>query len=259
MVARLDCRWLTGFCLALVCSCALLVMSGCGSSATARTRPTPTPTPLSSVSYVALGASDAVGVGADNPAKQGYVPIIISRLPPGARALNLGIDGIELHDALQQELPQAVAGKPSIVTVWLAANDFKDCVALDQYHADLETLLSTLQAQTHAAIFMANLPDMSQLPAIKDQSVGIAPCLQGQTSQQIQASVARWNAVISDEAQRHSVVLVDLSPFDIAAHPEYISSADGFHPSTAGYLQLANLFWAAITVHGAVPSPTPGV
>jgi lysophospholipase L1-like esterase len=178
---------------------------------------------------------------------------LISRLPAGAHVLNLGISGIDLHGALQDELPEALAAHPTIVTIWLVANDFKDCVALNQYQADLETLLSTLQSQTHAAIFMANLPDMSQLPAIKDGSIGVGQCLAGQSTQQIQALVAQWNGVVASEAQRHNAVLIDLSTFDIGAHPQYIS-ADGFHPSSAGYLQLANLFWAQITAHKVIPS-----
>ncbi len=236
----------------------MLGVVGCGSASTPRSTTTPTPTssPVSrtTVSYVALGASDAVGIGATNPLTQAYVPILISRLPRGSRVLNLGISGIELGSALQRELPEAIAARPTLMTIWLVANDFKDCASLSQYRTDLETLLAQLQAQTHAAIFMANLPDMSQLPAIRQQSVGLGACLIGASTQQIRAMVAQWNAVIAQAAQRHGVVLVDLTPFDIAAHPEYIAG-DGFHPSSAGYLQLANLFWADITVRKAVPTP----
>ena len=243
----------TGILLSLVVL-VVFAVAGCGASSTSvRAHARPTPTPRSSAVYVALGASDAVGIGATDPATQGYVPDLIARLPRGTHALNLGISGIVLHDALQLELPQAVAAQPTLVTIWLVANDFKGCVALSQYQADLETLLSTLQSRTHAAIFMANLPDMSQLPAIQQQFIGINSCLIGQSASQIRAMVAQWNAVLAQEAQRHNAVLVDLSQFNLAANPGYISS-DGFHPSTAGYLQLANLFWSAITSHKAVPN-----
>jgi acyl-CoA thioesterase I len=232
----------------------LLAVAGCGeSTAPTHVNATASPAPHSSVVYVALGASDARGVGAYDPARQGYVPVLISRLPPGSHALNLGISGIELHDALQEELPQAVPARPTLMTVWLAANDFKDCVPLDQYHADLETLLATLHSQTHAVVFIADLPDMSQLPAIQHQSVALGPCLLGQSATGIRTMVAQWNAVIAVEARRYGDVLVDLASFNLASNPTYISS-DGFHPSTVGYLQLANLFWAAITGHHAVSS-----
>ena len=61
------------------------------------------------------------------------------------------------------------------------------------------------------------------------------------------ASIKHWNAGIASMATRYHVTLVDLQTQNslLTAHPEYIS-ADGFHPSSAGYVQLANLFWQAI-------------
>lgn len=231
---------------------ALATLAACGSTARIVVAPTPTATPRSSVVYVALGASDALGVGAAHPATQGYVPDLIAHLPAGAHSLNLGVSGIELHAALADELPSALAAHPTLVTIWLAANDFKDCVPLGQYGTDLNTLLRELRTQTHAQIFMANLPDMSQVPAIRTDATALGPCLAHATPDQVRALVAQWNAVIAHAAAKYGVVLVDLSAFAIGAHPAYVSY-DGFHPSAAGYAQLANLFWAAITAHHAVP------
>jgi lysophospholipase L1-like esterase len=63
----------------------------------------------------------------------------------------------------------------------------------------------------------------------------------------------RWNQVIATVVQRHHAVLVDLFQAGLAGHPEYISG-DGFHPSDAGYKRLADLFWAQIIAHNAVPA-----
>jgi acyl-CoA thioesterase I len=62
----------------------------------------------------------------------------------------------------------------------------------------------------------------------------------------LESTVAEWNGVIADTTARHGAVLVDLFARwqDLAEHPEYVST-DGFHPSTAGYQQLADLFAAA--------------
>src|SRR5262249_42596834 len=109
-----------------------LLLTACGSGSVARPLATLTPTAPASVIYAALGASDAVGIGADDPNTQGYVPILISRLPKNARALNLGIGGIHLHEALTQEMPDAIADHPTLVTVWLVGNDFRDCTPLAQ-------------------------------------------------------------------------------------------------------------------------------
>jgi acyl-CoA thioesterase I len=65
----------------------LAALAACGSSSSAaRPAANPTATHAASVVYVALGASDAVGVGAADPNTQGYVPVLISRLPKDADA-----------------------------------------------------------------------------------------------------------------------------------------------------------------------------
>ena len=189
--------------------------------------------------YVALGASDAVGVGADQPASQGYVPQIFQRLPQGSHLINLGSSGIHLHEALTQELPIALASNPQLITIWLVANDFVAGVAYDSYMQDLNSMLQQLHTETSARIVMANLPDLTLLPFFDRDS--------SQQKQNMQAAIQRWNTHIAVLAQQYDVVLVDLSTHNsqLTAHPEYVSG-DGFHPSSAGYTQLANFFWNAI-------------
>lgn len=242
---------------------ALVLLAGCGGSASASNpsnittapRATATATPPATYGYVAMGASDAVGVGADDPNTQGYVPLLIAELPTTVRPLNLGVSGIVLHDALKQELPQAIAAQPKLVTVWLVGNDFRSCAPLTQYGADLDALLTALQTQTHAQVFVANTPDMSLLPYFAQQHAPLGgACVQGATPEQVHALVLQWNAVINPIIARHGDVLVDLYNSDLVGHPEYISPRDGFHPSSKGYVRLAEAFWAQITAHKAVPS-----
>lgn len=240
--------------LSLLLAFALAILAGCGKDSAASVPPhvMPSPTPIPPVIYVAIGASDAVGVGATDPNTQGYVPLIIARLPAHSQALNLGISGNTIHPTLTNELPEAIAAHPTLVTVWMVGNDFRNCTLLNQYGADLETLLAQLQTQTHARVFVANLPDMSLLPSFQNDAAQV-PCFQGQTADQIRAQVVQWNAVIAAAVTRHGDVLVDLFHSVLAQHPELIYS-DGFHPSTAGYKVLADLFWAQIKAHGSVPT-----
>lgn len=202
--------------------------------------------------YVAMGASDAVGVGASDPNTTAYVPRLIARLPAHAFALNLGVSGYTVKQALAEELPQALSAHPTLVTVWLVGNDFRQCTPLADYQRDLDSLLGQLQSQTRAQVFVANAPDMSLLPAIRDGSPNLGACLRGLQPAQIRAVVAQWNAVIDAVVAKHHQVLVDLFHSNLEAHPEYIAS-DGFHPSDSGYRVLADLFWTQITAHHAVP------
>ncbi|HEX8732131.1 MAG TPA: GDSL-type esterase/lipase family protein [Ktedonobacterales bacterium] len=244
---------------------ALLALAACGGGAaqvgaappaspTATTAATATATPAPVVSYVAIGASDAVGVGASDPNHTAYVPLIIARLPKTAIALNLGISGETLHAALTDEAPHAIAARPTLITVWLVGNDFKQCVPLSQYTADLNTLLGQLQTQTHAKVFVANAPDFSVLPAVRQVVASGSFCGAPATYASIRARSQQWNQVIDAAVAAHHDTLVNLFDSPLSTHPDYVSG-DGFHPSDAGYQALANLFWTAITAQGAQKAP----
>jgi lysophospholipase L1-like esterase len=192
-----------------------------------------------SVTYVAIGASDAVGIGAANPETDGWVPRFGARLGPHVRVVNLGVSGSTLSQALEEQLAPALDAQPDVVTVWLAVNDLNTRVPLDQYAADLDTLLGRLQ-QTHAQVLVGNVPDLAALAAYR-----------GADANQVSAEVDRWNAVIAETTDRHGATLVDLYSHwqEISEHPEYLSS-DGFHPSSAGYQALADVFAGSLQAGG---------
>jgi acyl-CoA thioesterase I len=191
------------------------------------------------ITYVALGASDAVGVGSNRPGSQGYVPLIADHLPKGSHLLNLGVSGIKLHAALQKELPLALSTSPRLITIWLVTNDFVAGVSYNDYMQDLTTLLKQLRGGTQARIVMANLPDLTKLPAFARRTT--------EQKATMLTQIRRWNAEIAALATQYNIALVDLFARGgaLTTHPEYIS-VDGFHPSPSGYVQLANYFWDAI-------------
>lgn len=208
---------------------ALAISTAC--SAAAQPAPAPTPRPLT---YVALGASDAVGVGAENPDAEGWVPRFGAALGPGTRVVNLGVSGSTLDQALQEQLGPALDAHPDVVTVWLAVNDLNARTPLERYSADLDMLLAQLEP-LHARVLVGNVPDLATLAAYR----GIDPA-------PLRAEVDRWNAAIASTVQRDGAQLVDLHATwqELAEHPEYLA-ADGFHPSADGYARLAELFQAA--------------
>jgi lysophospholipase L1-like esterase len=187
--------------------------------------------PARPLTYVALGASDAVGVGAPDPERDGWVPRFGAALGPGARVINLGVSGSTLAQALREQLEPAVEADPDVVTVWLAVNDLVGRVPLDRYAADLDRLLERLAA-TDARILVGNVPDLTPVAGRS----GVDPAT-------LRAEIARWNAAIADVAGRHGAEVVDLNVHwrELAEHPEYVS-VDGFHPSQAGYARLAEIF-----------------
>ena len=199
------------------------------------------------ITYVAIGASDAVGVGTRDPEREGWVPRFYAQLPPGSSLANLGVSGSLLSQALDQQLPVALAARPDLVTVWLAVNDLNARVPLERYGADLDRLLAALEA-SGASVLVGNIPDVAQLPVYR----GLDPAL-------VRSQVDAWNEVIAATAARHGAVLVDLhtSWRELAEHPEYVA-ADGFHPSAEGYARLAELFWSAFEANGGPATTAHG-
>src|SRR5215207_1201318 len=192
---------------------------------------TPVASPARPLTYVAIGASDAVGVGARDPDTEGWVPRFAAHIGGNPRVLNLGVSGSTLAQALEEQLGPALDAQPDVVTVWLAVNDLNARVPLDRYAADLDRLLGAL-ASTRARILVGNVPDLASLPVFA-----------GGNQARVRAEVDRWNHVIAATAERHGARIVDLHARwnELAEHPEYVAQ-DGFHPSSAGYARLAELF-----------------
>jgi acyl-CoA thioesterase I len=203
----------------------LLAGLACGRGQTADAPAAPRP-----LTYVALGASDSAGVGANVPDQESWPAVLQRKLPAGSRLVNLGVSGSLLRQALGQQLPVALDSDPDLVTVWLAVNDYAARVPLERYAADLEALLGELRAKTDARVLVGNIPDLGALPSAGRFDL---------------RDVDRWNAAIDEVAHRHGATVVDLKTTwrEVREHPEYISS-DGFHPSTSGYQRLADVFYA---------------
>ncbi len=193
--------------------------------------------------YVAMGASDTVGVGSANPARDNWTAQLAQHLPRGARYLNLGVSGITLGPALSVELPRALSAHPTLVTVWLAVNDLNAQVPPGDYNRELDALLVALR-KTGARVFVGNVPDLRLVPVYA--SAGVTPG-------QIDAAVRAYNTVISTQAARHGATVVDLYANSRAIiHSSQYISGDGFHPNRQGYALLANLFYRVMHQHGAL-------
>ncbi len=195
------------------------------------------PLPTARITYVAIGASDTFGIGADDPISQNWAADLAQKLGTGVHFVNLGIPGADVSDALNEEVPVAIDAHATLITVWLAVNDLADKVPVGTYGRNLNTLLDRLQrAVPHARIVVANVPDLVYVPHFNTVNV-----------QTLQSQISAYNDVIARAVSAHHVLLVDLYSRwqTLSSHPEYISG-DGFHPSSAGYQQIATIFYQTL-------------
>ncbi len=186
------------------------------------------------IDYVALGASDANGVGAVAPFK-GYVFEISDRLEEecaGTALTNLGIPGAKAGDIKNVASPVAKQINPDLITLWTGANDLVSGDSVEEFEGKLREILEDLN-DTQARVFVGNLPDLTQLPSfVQDPDADVTA-----------ARVVAYNAAIAQQASAFGATVVNLNSIEAEAS---LFSDDGFHPSNDGHHRIAQLFLDAI-------------
>ena len=185
-----------------------------------------------SVSYVSLGDSTAVGVGASRGG--GYPERLASRLradglPVGLS--NLGQSGARMRDVFAGQVKRAVAAQPTLVTLGVGTNDIWRGTPLDEFQDDLDRIARRLK-QTGAPLVVVNIADMALAPVAK-----LVP------SALYEGRIEPFNAAMAEVARAHGLHLVDLysASKEMFPHNPHFFSHDGFHPSEDGYEQWADL------------------
>ncbi len=183
--------------------------------------------------YVAIGASDVVGEGADNPDTEAWPVVLYERLPKGTVLHRLGVPGSTAEEAVREQLPLAEATTPHLVTIWLAVNDYRNQVPLDAYRKHLDEIVRRMTA-TGAHVFVGNLPDLGGIPELA----------QSASPGRLAALSSEWNSTIAEVVLDNGALLVDLKAASEGMDDDMamLISADGFHPSTLGHIALAEIF-----------------
>ena len=204
--------------------------------------------PLTAVGlYVAVGASDAVGVGARWPRREAW-PRLLHRQVLGreTRFVNLGVSGATVGSALAVQVPRAEVLAPDVVTVWLVVNDIAAGAPVDAYETQLEELVRRLRRGGASRVLVGNCPYLDRLPVyLRWRAAGVLP-----QAEEANLIVDSYNSAIHRVVAAHDATLVDVRAAGLAARragtePALIAR-DGFHPSTSGHRALAAAFTAAL-------------
>jgi lysophospholipase L1-like esterase len=183
--------------------------------------------------YLALGASDATGVGA-LPLTEGYVYLIareLDRQMPGVFLVNLGVPGAR-DDLIKEQVRVAkqLRTKADLVTLWTGANDVVNMDDPKQFQERLHALLGMVKEDISPTLVVANLPDLTQLPRFRTSP---SPTV---TTARIDA----FNHAIAEETRSAGGSLVDLHASTV--RDDLVFDADGFHPNNAGHREIALQF-----------------
>lgn len=187
---------------------------------------------LPPINYLALGASDAFGIGA-SPITRGYVYRIKDGFEDRGRRVSLLNTGIPTADipAIKKTAKKALKHDVDydLVTIWTGANDLIGGSDVKDFEEDLESMLARIRDKSNAFVVIMNLPDLTQIKKFRedpDKDVTVA-------------NVAAFNLAITRQANKYEVPIVD---FFKAAPGDMLVSKDGFHPNNDGHQKIANLY-----------------
>ena len=190
-----------------------------------------------SISYVALGDSSAVGVGASRGG--GYPERLASRLRQQGLSVgltNLGMSGAVIRDVFTAQIKRAVATQPTLVTIGIGTNDVWRGTALEDFRDDLDRIARRLKP-TGATLVIVNVPDMA-----------LAPVARMVPSHLYEGRIEPFNEAIFSAARAHGLHVVDLYSASRTLIPQRgdFFCWDGFHPSDVGYEQWAELMLSTV-------------
>lgn len=190
--------------------------------------------------YVAIGDSQTEGLWDvdESGALMGFADRLaatIDALYPGLMYANLAVRGRRIRDALDEQLPQALAMQPDLVTVCIGMNDVtRPGPFFDRALADLDDLHLQL-ARTGATVVTTTFPDLAQILPV---------------GRLLASRVVQINATIRAAADRHGFGLVDLYNAPSLAEPD-VWSADRVHGSSKGHILFAAAAAEALGLPGS--------
>jgi lysophospholipase L1-like esterase len=193
--------------------------------------------PPERIIYLAIGASDAAGVGAD-PLTRGYVFRIADELDDRVDQVFLaplaipGATTEQLDAALELFLQSEI--EPNLVTVWTGPNDLIRGDDAGDFEDELAEIFERLRDRTDGVIVAGNIPDLTQLPRFRREP----------DDDVTRERIEEFNAAIAEQAEDHDVLVVDLHGEPV--EDDLVSDADGFHPNNEGHDRIAEEFLEVI-------------
>jgi lysophospholipase L1-like esterase len=201
--------------------------------------------------YVAIGDSQTEGLwdGDETTGLLGFadrLAVMLESLHPGLQYANLAVRSKRLGDVLREQVPQALAMRPDLITVCAGMNDvIQPGRAFPGALAELDVLYAAL-AESGATVVTTTFPNVAQFLPF---------------GRIVSKRLARINNAITVASDRYGFRLVDL--FNAASMRDWDTwSYDRVHASPKGHILFAAAAAEALNLPNsnhdwAMPHPDP--
>jgi len=190
--------------------------------------------------YVAMGDSQTEGLwdGDDTVGLMGFadrLAVMIEDHYPGLAYANLAVRGRRIRDVVDDQLPEALAMRPDLITVCIGMNDItRPGPGFDRTLNELDDLHVRL-SQSGATVVTTTFPDIASILPV---------------GRLLASRVLEVNDSIRTAADRHGFRLVDLYDVPSMAEPD-TWSADRVHGSRKGHMLFAAAAAEALGLPGS--------
>lgn len=192
------------------------------------------------IRYVAIGDSYSIGEGASPD--QSWPAVLTRHLNaqkvPVDLVANPSVTGWTSQQAIDRELPIFVKSKPAFATLQIGVNDWVQGVDEATFRKRFVLLVDQM---------LAVLPDKKRLVIVTIPDFGVTPTgARYARGRNISDGLTRFNAIISEEAKKRELRVVDVFPVSKAMknNPSLVA-ADGLHPSAKEYAEWEKLIFPA--------------
>ncbi len=187
-----------------------------------------------------VGDSLAYGTGAGST-QAGFayrVFAAIEKTHPGSTYVNFAVPGSRVADVTAFQSRRLRETNPNLVLVVAGANDLLQTRDASQFAEKYARMIDTLRSSApHATIVAAGMPDVSRTLHVPEFAKPATSALCASLNAEMRRIAAQRGA--------HFLDLYTLTNAGEPSHRQYLSS-DGFHPSAAGYAEIAKAVYPVI-------------
>lgn len=192
------------------------------------------------IRYVAIGDSYSIGEGASP--NESWPAMLTRHL--NAQGLHVDLvanpsrTGWTAQQAIDHELPIFAAAKPNFGTLQIGVNDWVQSVDTETFRKRFIFLLDQM---------LAVLRDKNRLLVVTIPDFGVTPTgPRYARGRDISAGISQFNAVLTGEAARRGLRVVDVFTISkkMGTDPAFVA-ADGLHPSAKEYVEWEKIIFPA--------------